>query len=42
MNYKGSCHCGAATFSFSLPADIYETEVLSCNCKHSTQLKNSN
>ncbi|BCS30462.1 GFA family protein [Aspergillus puulaauensis] len=32
MDYKGSCHCGAATFSFSLPADIYEIEVSSCNC----------
>ncbi|KAL2801908.1 Mss4-like protein [Aspergillus granulosus] len=32
MTYKGSCHCGAVKFSFTLERPIEETEVVSCNC----------
>ncbi|KAL2866933.1 GFA family protein [Aspergillus lucknowensis] len=32
MTYKGSCHCGAVKFTFTLEPPIEEQEVVSCNC----------
>jgi hypothetical protein len=31
-NYRGSCHCGAVKFSFSMAEEI--TSGLSCNCSY--------
>ncbi|KAL2848337.1 Mss4-like protein [Aspergillus pseudodeflectus] len=32
MTYKGSCHCGAVKFSFTLATPLEESEVTKCNC----------
>ncbi|KAL4918724.1 Mss4-like protein [Aspergillus aurantiobrunneus] len=32
MAYQGSCHCGNAKFTFSLPVPLEDTEVVNCNC----------
>ncbi|KAL4747802.1 hypothetical protein BDW72DRAFT_181816 [Aspergillus terricola var. indicus] len=37
VSYRGCCHCGAATFTFALPAPLEELEVVNCNCSICTK-----
>lgn len=35
--YKGSCHCGAVTYSVLLPQPLEFIKVMNCNCKLCTK-----
>jgi hypothetical protein len=37
MTYKGSCHCGAVKFSFTLETPLEDSDVVKCNCSMCTR-----